>query len=196
MKNALVGLLLSLAAFMTLATSNQPSPSPSPVQATITVPRGTMVAVLVTKDIRIGGFGNSTEAKKVEFEVAQDVVVDGHLVLQTGDLVEGHYTNQRNETKRVFSTDVSQELALDVDDAVNYCGDTIHLQFERTYVGGGRIGIGSLGPHAHDAVFEKGIVLEAKTDRLQRDVCADVTTEQPPIPDIMVVPDEEVSPSP
>lgn len=64
MKNELVGLLLSLAAFMTLATSNQPSPSPSPVQATITVPRGTMVAVLVTKDIRIGGFGNSTEAKR------------------------------------------------------------------------------------------------------------------------------------
>jgi hypothetical protein len=196
MKNALLCLLLSLVTVTVLAASPQPSPVPSPTQATMTVPRGIIVPVLVTKDIRIGGFGNSTEEKKVEFMVAQDVIVDGHLVLKTGDLVEGHYTNERNETKRVFSTDVSQELALDVDDAVNYCGDTIHLQFERTYVGGGRIGIGSLGAHAHDAVFQEGIVLKAKTDRLQRDVCADVTTEQPPILDNMVVPDEEVSPGP
>jgi len=153
--------------------------------------------VRVTKDIRIGGFGNSTEEHKVEFEAAQDVVIDGRLLLKSGDLVEGHYTNQRNETKRIFSTDVSQELALDVDDAVNYCGDTIHLQFERTFVGGGRAGWLSLGAHAHDAVFGKGSILKAKTDRLQRDICADLTTEtNPPLPENIIVPDEEVSPSP
>jgi hypothetical protein len=97
----------------------------------------------------------------------------------------------------VFSTDVSEELALDVDDFVNFCGDTVHLKFERTFVGGARGGAFSLGPHAHDAVFAKGLILEAKTDRLQKNVCAESTTATPlPLPTNMVLPDVEVSPEP
>jgi hypothetical protein len=165
--------------------------------ATTTIPRNVVVPIVVTKDIRVGGYGANTEEKKVEFEVAQDVIVGGYVVARKGDLVEGHYTNQRNETKRVFSTDISEELALDIDDFVNFCGDTVHLKFERTFVGGARGGAFSLGAHAHDAVFAKGLILESKTDRLQKNVCAESTTATPaPLPQNMVVPDEEVSPEP
>lgn len=163
----------------------------------VAVPRHTLVAVIVQKDIRVGGFGDAREEKKVEFEVLQDVIVNGHIIAKKGDLVEGHYTTQKNVTKRVFSSNVSQELALDVDDIVNFCGDTIHMQFERTFVGGGRAGFLSIGAHAHDAVFSKGAVLKARTDRLEKAVCAEKTANLPlEMPSNVIVPDEEVSPTP
>ncbi|HYL27909.1 MAG TPA: hypothetical protein VEW74_08745, partial [Candidatus Nitrosotalea sp.] len=113
----------------------------------------------VTKDIRVGGAGTNSEVHKVKFEVTQDAIVNGYVIAKAGDLVEGEYTNQTNITKRVFSMNESQEVALDVDDAINFCGDTIHLEFERTFVGGARGGFMSFGIHAHDAVFAKGSVL-------------------------------------
>lgn len=156
------------------------------------VPRHTVIPVLVTKDVRVGGIGDAREAKKVEFEVLQDVVVDGHTIAKKGDLVEGHYTTQRNATKRVFSANVSQELALDVDDAVNFCGDTLHLTFERTFVGGARGGLMSFGMHAHDAVFSKGIKLKAETDRPQKNVCSEKpSADDPPLPSDLLLPDDQ-----
>jgi hypothetical protein len=129
-------------------------------------------------------------------EVAQDIIVGGFIIAKKGDLVEGHLTTSKNVTKRVFSADASQEAALDVDDVVNFCGDTIHMMFERTYVGGVRGGFMSFGPHAHDAVFAKGLVLKAQTDRLEKSVCAEKTTAEPlPLPADMVVPDEEADTS-
>lgn len=176
------------------------SPSPAPAtqsQPTVAVPRGIVVPVTLNKEIRVGGFGHSQEEHKVKLSVAQDVVVDGYVIAKQGDLVEGSYVTQTNETKRVFSANVSQELELDVDDVVNFCGDTIHLEFARTYVGGGRAGAFSFGPHAHDAVFAKGSVLKASTDRVEKSVCAEKTAEAPaPLPADIVVPDDEVSPSP
>jgi hypothetical protein len=117
------------------------------------------------------------------------------VIAKKGDLAEGHYTTQKNITKRYFSTDVSQEVALDVDDVVNFCGDTIHMEFERTFVGGVRGGFFSFGPHAHDAVFSKGAVLKAQTDRLEKSVCAEKTALAAlPLPEDVVLPDEELAP--
>jgi hypothetical protein len=174
-----------------------PPPPTPPNYPGIYVARGTIIPVTVTKDIRVGGLGKNEEEKKIRFEVAQDVTVGGYMIAAKGDLVEGHYTNQNNVTKRVFSTNVSQEVALDIDVAVNFCGDTIHLEFERTFVGGARGGFLSFGVHAHDAVFEKGLVLKTKTDRAERSICAAVSATAPlPLPTNMVVPDEEASSSP
>lgn len=182
-----------LAFVSALALLGVASPAPAPADVTIAfVPRGTIVAVTVPKDIRIGGFGNNTEVKKVRLAVTQDVVVDGYVIAKAGDLVEGHYTNQTNVTDRIFSIDESQELALDVDDVVNFCGDTIHLQFERTFVGGARRGLFSLGTHAHDALFAKGVVLKTQTDRPEKTICAQLTSATPaPLPSPIVVSDEE-----
>lgn len=179
-----------------------PSPSPSTSSPTVYVPRGTVVFVTVTKDIRVGGAGTNSEVHKVKFEVTQDVIVDGHVIAKAGDLAEGEYTNQSNITKRVFSTNESQEVALDIDDIVTFCADTIHVGFERTFVGGARGGFMSFGIHAHDAVFAKGSILKTKTDRPEKNICAEATTAAPgPVPSPLVVSDEEAeaanaSPSP
>jgi hypothetical protein len=161
------------------------------------VPRHTIIPILVLKEQRVGAFGDAREEKKIKLEVAQDVIVAGRYIAKKGDLAEGHYTTERNVTKRMFSTNTSQELSLDIDDVVNFCGDTIHMEFERTFVGGGREGSFSFGPHAHDAVFDKGLVLKADTDRVEKSICAEPTKAAPiPLPSDMVIPDVEITPSP
>src|SRR5579883_1167345 len=133
----------------------------------------------------------------MRFKVAQDVIVNGYVVAKAGDVADGHFDTQTNITKRVFSTNTSVELAVDVDDVVNFCGDTIQLEFERTYVGGARAGTMSFGWHSHDADFAKGSVLKASTDRQEKGICADKTTATPaPLPSGIIVPDDEVSPAP
>jgi hypothetical protein len=151
--------------------------------------------VAIVKDVRVGGAGDAKETKTFKADVAQDIIVDGFIIAKKGDLAEGHFTTEKNVTKRVFSADVSQEVSLDIDDVVNFCGDTIHMEFERTFVGGVRGGFMSLGAHAHDAVFAKGSILKARSDRLEKSVCAEKTMQAPlPLPNDMIVPDEEVEP--
>jgi len=164
----------------------------------VSIPRGVIVPVLVTREVRVGGLGESTASTKVEFAIYQDVIVNGYVILKAGDPVEGHYTTQRNVTRRFLTTNISQELALDMDDAINFCGDTVHLTFERTYVGGGWGYTGSRGGYAsHDAVFAKGLVLKAHVDRFEKSICAEQTTEvEASLPANIVVPDDEISPTP
>ena len=190
-------LLCALSAGIVALSPVAPSTQPFIGAATTIVPRGVVIPVLVTKEIRVGGFGRSQEEHKVKLSVAEDVIAGGFIVAKRGDLVEAGYVTQTNETRRVFSTNVSQEVELDVDDVVNFCGDTLHVQFARTFVGGGRAGAFSFGPHAHDAVFSKGAVLKAETDRVEKSICAEATSATPePLPSDIVVPDDEVSPQP
>lgn len=163
----------------------------APPYPSVFVPRGVVIPVTVTKDVRVGAFGTNVAQRTVRFAVTQDVVVDGYVVAKAGDLVEGHYTDQQNTTHRTFETTTSQEITLDLDDAVNFCGDTIHLNFERTFVGGVRSGFLSFGVHAHDAVFDKGLVLAAQTDRGHKGVCAQpASAPARPLPKNMVEPDD------
>jgi hypothetical protein len=164
------------------------------VEQTVLIPRGTVIPILVTKEVRVGGEGDS-QTKKVVFEVAADVIVNHFVIAKKGDTVEGHMTTAKNTTRRLFSSNSSSEVALDVDDIVNFCGDTIHMKFERTLVGGSRSGLLSVytGTHAHDAVFDKGIVLKASTDRVEKKICAEYTDiAESTLPPGMMVPDEEV----
>lgn len=187
-----IGVAAIAIVFLVTVAATPPTPSPSTSSSTVYIPRGTVMFVTVTKDIRVGGAGTSSEVHKVKFEVTQDVIFNGHVIAKAGDLAEGEYTNQNNITKRVFSTNESQEVALDIDDIVNFCGDTIHLEFERTFVGGARGGFMSFGIHAHDAVFAKGSILKAQTDRPEKNICAEATTAAPgPVPSPLIVSDEE-----
>lgn len=164
-------------------------------EETVLVARNTVIPVLITKEIRVGGAGES-QTKKVIFEVAQDVVVSHHIIAKKGDTVEGHITTARNTTRRFLSSDSSSEVALAIDDIVNFCGDTIHMKFERTLVGGAREGLLSMGTHAHDAVFDKGIVLKSATDRVEKKICSERTSKDDSVPPVgMMLPDEEVVPS-
>jgi hypothetical protein len=167
------------------------APAIALADVTALVPRHTLVPVVLTKEIRVGGMGESQE-KKVEFEVAQDVIVDGYFVAKKGDTVEGHYTSTKNLTKSMFGGKVSEELSVDVDDVANFCGDTLHLQFERTFRGGARMSL--IGVNSHDAVFSKGDVLIARTDRVQKNVCAERTSMAPlPMPSDGLLPDDETT---
>ena len=182
---------VATALLLTVAAA-PPTLAPSASSPAVRIPRGTVLFVTVTKDIRVGGAGTNSEVHKVKFEVTQDIILNGYIVAKAGDLAEGEYTNQNNITKRVFSTNESQEVALDIDDIVNFCGDTIHTEFERTFVGGARGGFMSFGIHAHDAVFAKGSILKAQTDRPEKDICAEATAATPgPVPSPLVVSDEE-----
>jgi hypothetical protein len=197
---ALFGLALTSA-----AREQTASPAPLPQtsgaagegESTISIPRGVTVPILVTREVRVGANGTSAEERKVKFAVDQDVIVDGYVIAKAGDLAEGHYDTQTNQTKGTFTTNVSQEVELDIDDIVNFCGDTIYVQFERTFVGGTRSGFLSFGVHEHDAVFHKGAVLEASTDRAAKHVCAEPTTEMPPpLPKGIIAPEAQLTPPP
>ena len=166
------------------------SPFARAADTTAVVPRHTMVPVILTKEIRVGGMGDSQQ-KKVEFEAAQDVIVNGFAVVKKGDTVEGHYTSTKNVTKSLFGGKVSEELSLDVDDVANFCGDTLHLQFERTFRGGARLSV--IGANAHDAVFDKGTVLLARTDRVTKNVCAEKTTARQEALPNGLLPDDQTS---
>lgn len=184
--------LFVLIALIGITLAATPAPNALPSASTTYIPRGVPIYVSVTKDIRVGGAGSNSEVHKVKFDVTQDVIEKGFVVAKSGDLAEGEYTNQSNVTKRVFSENISQEVALDIDDIVNFCGDTIHVQFERTFVGGARGGFMSFGVHAHDAVFAKGSVLKTKTDRPQKGVCAEPTSAAvAPAPSPVVLSDED-----
>lgn len=173
------------------------SPQPAEEQNTVTVARGVTVPIFVTRDVRVGAQGASQEEHKVKFAVDQPVIVDGYVIAKPGDLAEGHYDTQTNQTKRQFETETSQELELDIDDIVNFCGDTVHVQFAHTFVGGSRSGFLSFGVHQHDAAVTRGSVLAASTDRVQRHICAEPTTAAPPaLPKNIIMPDAQMTPPP
>lgn len=154
----------------------------------VLVPKDLSVPVVLTKEIRVGGMGDAQQ-KKVKFEAAQDVIVKGVIVVKKGDTVEGHYSSTRNVTSSMFGGKVSEELSLTIDDVATFCGDTLNLQFERTFRGGARVGL--LGVNAHDAVFEKGTVLLARTDRVHKKTCGEKTSLVPqPLPSGLL-PDEQ-----
>jgi len=154
------------------------------------VPRGTLIPVILTKEIRVGGMGDAQE-RKIKLEAAQDVIINGYVIAKKGDTVDGHYVSTKNVTKSLLGGKVSEELSVDVDDVVNFCGDTLNLAFERTFRGGARMSV--IGVNAHDAVFDKGTILLAKTDRVQKKVCAERTRRQPEPAPSGLVPDEETT---
>ncbi|MFZ0032641.1 MAG: hypothetical protein WAK84_12295, partial [Candidatus Cybelea sp.] len=190
-----LGLIASKSPAQVASPAQVESPQPAETGTTITVGRGVIVPVLVTREVRVGAAGASQEEHKVKFAVDQDVIYQGYVIAKAGDLAEGHYDTQTNQTKRQFETTTSQEVDFYLDDVVNFCGDTIHVEFEKAFVGGIRSGFLSFGVHAHDAVVGKGDVLEASTDRAEKNICAQPSTEMPkPLPKNVIAPDPQLTP--
>jgi hypothetical protein len=200
LKRSLVSVLFligMLELFAARSPAQDASPQPAATATAITVERGVIVPVLVTKEVRVGASGASQEEHKVKFVVDQDVIYQGYVIAKPGDLAEGHYDTQTNQTKRQFETTTSQEVDFYLDDVVNFCGDTIHVGFEKAFVGGVRSGFLSFGVHAHDAVVAKGDVLQASTDRAEKTICAEPTTETvKQLPKNIIAPDPQLTPTP
>jgi hypothetical protein len=163
-----------------------PSPAPSPAassapQATAPaaveqtlVPRGTVIVVKTLHGINSYG----TEAgAKLTYEVVQDVVVDGYLIAQAGDVAEGTIQDAQEGRNDLFSVKAAN-LRVSVDSVFNFCGDTLRMDFVRSEF---RQRQGMFGSHK-DVEIVKGQLYQVPTERPQK-VCATRTVEQPlPVP--------------
>lgn len=103
----------------------------------------------------------------------QDAIVDGRVVAKSGDTADGQVEEGQNG-----ESGKAANLRVSVDDVYNFCGDTVHVEFDRTE---SRKNQGVFGSKK-DVRIGKGQRYVAVTDRPQR-VCTEATTATPaPIP--------------
>jgi len=125
---------------------------------------------------------NSYSAKtggKVRYEVVQDVIVNGHVVAKAGDTAQGAIQEGQAGETGVFGIGFKgANLRLSVDEVYNFCGDTLHVDFDRSEY---RRRQGMFGSKK-DVQVDKGQKYVAQTDRVQR-ACSEATIATPaPIP--------------
>ena len=170
--HAAIGAIALCGAVSALGSAEQPSTQSS----TVLVPKGTIIVVATRRSYK--SYGAST-ATKVTYDVAQDVIVDGYLVVKTDDSAEGQILNA-HEGKSNWLTGESEgaNLRLSVDKVYTYCGDTLEMDFARSEY---RRKQGLLGGKK-DVEVSKGQLYQAPTLRAQK-ACATRTDAKPmPIP--------------
>jgi hypothetical protein len=178
-----VGMILLSFTFSQVCSAQEPSPTPSigasriaAPTATFLVPKGIQIVVRITQSL------NSYDARtgaKLRFEVAQDAIADGHVFAKTGDTAEGAVQEgQAGETGFYGIGYKAANLRFSVDNVFNFCGDTVHVDFDRSEY---RRRQGFMGSNK-DVTVVKGQEYVALTDRPQK-VCAEVSSATPaPIP--------------
>jgi hypothetical protein len=150
------------------------TPSASPATEQVLVPGGTVVVVKTRHGIN--SYGEEAGAKLL-YEVAQDVIVNGYLIAQAGDVAEGVIVSAQAGQDDAFSQRAAN-LRVSVDTIYNFCGDKLDADFVRSEY---RRRQGAFGSHK-DVEIIKGQMYQVPTERPQR-VCAVRTTEMPlPIP--------------
>ncbi len=159
----------------------RPTPAPAASAAvayqTVLIPKQTVIVVQTTQ-----GY-NSYSAKtgaKMRYEVSQDVIVDGHVVAKAGDAAQGAVQDgQAGESPGLFGGGYkAANLRVSVDEVYNFCGDTIHVDFDRSEY---RRRQGTFGENK-DVQIIKGQKYAAASDRVQK-ACGEPTTQTPlPVP--------------
>jgi hypothetical protein len=154
------------------ATSTSSSSTTSGAQFdTVLIPKDTIVVVRTIQDL------NSYSAKtgaKLRYEVLQDVIVNGHVIAKAGDTAQGAVQEgQAGDAAGLFGLGYkAANLRVSVDEVYNFCGDTIHVDFDRSEY---RRRQGAFGSNK-DVQIVKGQKYAAYTDRVQR-LCGEATTE-------------------
>jgi hypothetical protein len=148
----------------------------SPQFETVFVPRDTTIVVRTIEAL------NSYSAKtgtKIRYEVAQDVVVSGRVIAKTGDTAQGAVQEGQAGDEGILGIGYkAANLRVSVDEVYNFCGDTIHVDFDRSEY---RRRQGVFGSNK-DVQVIKGQKYAAFTDRVQR-LCGEATIEAaPPLP--------------
>jgi hypothetical protein len=138
------------------------------------IPRDTTVVVRTTE--ALNSYSSRT-GSKIRYEVLQDVVVRGHVVAKAGDPAQGMVQEgQSGDSGFGFGhTYKAANLRVSVDEVYNFCGDTIHVDFDRSEY---RRRQGIVGENK-DVQIAKGQKYAAYTDRAQK-VCGEPTSEAPP----------------
>jgi len=151
----------------TAAPAVPAAPAPSPL---FLVPRDT--PIVVRTKYGESSYSAKTGAK-IRYIVTQDAIVDGRVVAKSGDTADGQVEEGQNG-----ESGKAANLRVSVDDVYNFCGDTVHVEFDRTE---SRKNQGVFGSKK-DVRIDKGQRYVAVTDRPQR-VCTEATTAtSAPIP--------------
>jgi hypothetical protein len=168
----------------TTAPAAQPSPpaaepslAAAPLPDVVLVPRGKEVVVRT-----VAGY-NSYSAKtgaKLRFEIVNDVIVNGYVIAKAGDAAEGTVQEaQQGDEGGFYGIGwKAANLRVSVDEIYNFCGDTIHVTFDRSEY---RRRQGIFGNNK-DVQIVKGQMYVPLTDRVQK-VCGEASTDaEAPIP--------------
>ena len=160
------------------------SPSPKPAASSPATGSESTVTVLVPKDtplvVRTIEGHNSYSAQtgqKWHFELVNDLIVNGYVVARAGDDAEGG-VQEAQQGKDDFFNYKAANLRVSVDEVYSFCGDTIHVRFDRSEY---RRRQGFFGSNK-DVTVVKGQMYVPVVSRAQK-VCGVATTATPaPIP--------------
>ena len=167
---------LQVSAALDSVPSPQPSVTPAATTETTVVPGGTLIVVATRRGYK--SYGEST-GTKVTYDVVQDVVVNGHIIVKAGDVGEGQVLNAREGSTNFWTGETKgANLRISLDKVYNFCGDTIEIDFARTEFRNRQGLFGS----KKDVEVSKGQLYKAPTERTQK-ICSERTEATPaPVP--------------
>jgi opacity protein-like surface antigen len=143
----------------------------------VLIPRGFEIVVRT-----IQGYNSysANTGSKMRYEVVQDAIVNGHVIARKGDTAQGAVQDAKQGDAGGFYGIgyKAANLRVSVDEIYNFCGDTIHVDFDRSEY---RRRQGLFGSNK-DVQVIKGQMYVPITDRVQK-VCGVATAAAPlPIP--------------
>jgi hypothetical protein len=157
----------------------EPSPMPSAAigaEATVTVlvPKDTP---LVVRTIEGHNSYSAQTGQKWHYELVSDIIVNGYVVARAGDDAEGGVQEAQQGRDDPFNHKAAN-LRVGVDEVHSFCGDTIHVRFDRSEY---RRRQGLFGNNK-DVTIVKGQLYVPLVSRAQK-VCGVATAAKPaPIP--------------
>ncbi len=173
----------AFAATFAVATSSAFAQSPLPSASTsvgsepttsVLVPKGVM---LVVRTLEGHNSYSAQTGQKWHFELVNDLIVGGYVVARAGDDAEGG-VQEAQQGKDDFFNYKAANLRVGIDEVHSFCGDTIHVRFDRSEY---RRRQGLFGSNK-DVTITKGQMYVPIVSRAQR-VCGVSTTATPaPIP--------------
>lgn len=151
----------------------------------VLVPRGTTIVVAL--DNAINSY-SAASREPLSYTVAQDVIVNGHVIAKAGDEASGIVLEgQQGSQGGIYGIGwKAANLRVDVESVNNFCGDTIRMHFIRSEY---RRRQGLFGSH-QDLEIVKGQKYLAQVAHTQK-VCGEITNAAPqPLPTDALGPDD------
>lgn len=187
---------ISFASVVSESDSNQvavAAPTPQPTaNEQVVVPRGTVIVVAM--DHQLNSY-SAASREPLSYTVAQDVVIDGHIVAKAGDEATGLVLEAQQGSKGgPYGIGWrAANLRIDVEAVHSFCGDTIPMEFIRSEY---RRRQGLFGSH-QDLEIIKGQKYLAHVAHTMR-ACGEPTTEAslPPPQDVLAPDDSSPTPQP
>ena len=152
-----------------LSPTSPPTPAGPPTPSVVVVPRGLIIPVATAETYDSSAVQTG---EKVRYVILGDVIVNGYVVAHDHDPAEGVVqTAQAGDSGVLGIGRKSANLAVSVDAAYTFCGDTLHLSFDRNQSGA------TQGSN-RNVQIPSGQMYVAVTDRVQK-VCGVATTATP-----------------